>query len=948
MMGAATLDRPRWLRLSELFDQALDLPESARAGWLAGLTEAAGVDASLVEQLTRMLAKAAADTAPDQAASPTGFDALLQHALQQDEEGSINGASDLTGRRMGAWALLCKIGEGGMGQVWLARRADGLYEQEVVVKLLRGDLQQASLSERFARERAVLGRLNHPGIAKLLDAGIEAGLPFLVLEYVDGRTLTEHVRAACPTVAERVTLLIRVAQAVEHAHAQLVVHRDLKPTNVMVSLQGNPKVLDFGIAGLLDDEAPGELTRLSGRGLTLGYAAPEQLSGSALGVAVDVYSLGVLLFELLAGWLPFATEGQSRAVAEHALLHLEAPRLGQLLAERSAGRPEDFARVRGDLEAIVAKALRKDPALRYAGVGAFADDLRRWLAHRPVGARRDDWRHRSSLWLRRNALPATLGGSLALAVLAGLGVSLAQWQRADAAAHQSDQVTLYLTNLLGSASPDLHGGESPNVLQLLEKSRTELGGKFKDEPATKLRLLEVLASTYESLNRFDLAAPLAEEWVGLAVQLYGEDDLRTMEARHKLLQIYNPAGPWDEVIRQIAALRPRVARLVGQESEFMRSLLFMLAQAQMRTGQGAAAELTMQEASVMIERQFPPGSFERAHMSSYKAAILSSQGRWSEALREYRKTEQAQAQISTAHKRHALAWQRSILALQMRLGLYEQVEPRAQAMGAEIDSLLGPGSSLRAALYPEMARYHSDRGEFGEALKARQAVLSGSNGTPRPALVASRAALLHARGMADDAPAAALLAEAQELLTRTAADSRQLGPFRRSEAWLALARTGLLLDDQALATDAIQRLRDDGELHLREDRWLNSQVAQVEGELLRARGDWQGSRKLLAQRVDLLAAGADQAVPAVWQARLDLATTLVMMGDPEAAAALALAASARPPQMPKNHPLDAVLRYLELLEQGGNDASVHRARFGVEQAYGRTSAKLPARLGGVF
>ncbi|WP_310387239.1 serine/threonine-protein kinase [Roseateles sp.] len=917
------MDAQHWQRLSGLLDEALDLPEPARAPWLATLSAA---DAPLAEQLARMLAA--------QPASPAAFDALLQQALQHDEGAPVGANPELAGRRMGAWALLRKIGEGGMGQAWAAKRADGLYEQEVVVKLLRGDLQQATLQDRFARERAVLARLNHPGIAKLLDAGIEAGLPFLVLEYVDGRTLTDHVRAACPTVAERVALLIRVAQAVEYAHAQLVVHRDLKPSNVLVSFAGNPKVLDFGIAGLLDDEAPGELTRLSGRGLTLGYAAPEQLSGAPIGVAADVFTLGVLLFELLSGRLPFAAEGKSRVAAEHALLHEDAPRLGQLLTETNSGRPADFGRVRGDLEAIVAKALRKDPTERYAGVGALVDDLRLWLAQRPVGARRDDWRHRSSLWLRRNALPAALGSTLTVAVLAGLAVSLAQWQRADAAAHQSDQVTLYLTDLLGSASPDKHGGESPNVLQLLEKSRQELADKFKDEPATKLRLLEVLSKTYEGLSRYDLAGPLAEEWIALTAKAYGEDDERTVNARLKLAQIYTPSGPWDGVIAQLEPLRPRIARLYGPQSESMRELLAVLADSQMKTGRLQAAAQTLHELGELTDRLYPPGSFERAFHHNAVSILYSGQGRFSAALAELRQTETAQANASTENLRHALALRRNTWAMQIRLGDYERIEERNSALAAAMDRLHGAGSAARAHLYPEMARYHHDRGEYALAVAARQAFLSANKGTPKPALAAARAALLLARTLAHAAPPAELAAEAQALLAAVDADGRQLGALRRADAWLSLARTGLLLDDLALAAAAIQRLRGDAELHLQQDLWLNSRVEQAEGELLRARGDWQGSAQLLAQRVTLLDSSPDKAVPAIWQARLDLATSLVLMGDPGAAAALALAANARPPQMPKNHPLDAVQRYLEWVEQGG----------------GKQTAKpaLPRHLSGIF
>jgi hypothetical protein len=367
----------------------------------------------------------------------------------------------------------------------------------------------------------------------------------------------------------------------------------------------------------------------------------------------------------------------------------------------------------------------------------------------------------------------------------------------------------------------------------------------------------------------------------------------------------------------------------------MRELLAVLADSQMKTGQLQAAAQTLHELGELTDRLYPPGSFERAFHHNAVSILYSGQGRFSAALAELRQTEAAQAQASTENLRHALALRRNTWAMQIRLGDYERIEERNLALAVEMDRLHGVGSATRAHLYPEMARYHHDRGEYALALAAREAFLATNNGTPKPALAAARAALLLARTLAHAAPPAELAAEAQTLLATVDADGPQLGALRRADAWLSLARTGLLLDDQALAAAAIRRVRADPELLLQRDLWLNSRVAQAEGELLRARGDWEGSTQLLAQRVALLDSSPDKAVPAIWQARLDLATSLVLMGDPSAAAALALAASARPPQMPKNHPLDAVQQYLERVEQGGPK----------QQA---AKPALPRSLGGIF
>ncbi|MEK8051425.1 serine/threonine-protein kinase [Ideonella sp. DXS22W] len=845
------------------------------------------------------------------------------------------------GDRLGPWQLEAKIGEGGMGEVWLARRADGLYQAEAAIKLLRSDLPRARLAARFARERRVLARLNHPHIAKLLDAGItDDHQAWLVLEYVEGWALHTHVRRRCPTVAQRVALLMQVAEAVAHAHAQLIVHRDLKPTNVMVTPEGVPKLLDFGIAAMLDDddEESSQLTRMTGRGHTLGYAPPEQITGGSVGVAGDVFSLGVMLHELLAGELPFSRNDAPRTELEHAVLH-EPPRRASQSRAQPPDRPQDAARVvRGDLEAIVAKALRKRPQDRYESVRALIDDLQRWREHLPVSARRDDWRHRARLWLQRNALITGLSAATVLALATGLAVSVQQWRRAEAAAQLSDQVTGYLTDLLASAGPDAHGGQWPNVLQLLEKSRADIDRQFADAPDTRLRLLDVMADTYISLNRYDLALPLAERALDDARQRLGPRARATLDAQLMLARVYAPLGPWDKVVALLEPIRDSVIAEHGLNTQPTRQLLYALSAAYVKVGRLAEAEATLLQGGRVTRAIYGDDSHQTAEHHNHLSVLYSELGRTRDSLNELRKTAVFQRSTDPADRRLALVLRRNTLAMQQRLGEIDDNEARAAALFTQIDQLLGPRSGLALSLHSEMARWHADRGEHAKALVHRDAVIDTGNpdaAALRTGQVPARAARLLARALAHAAPPAALRAEARQIATEADTHREAIGALA-VDTWIALGRAGLLLGDPALAERAVQTLRAAAPaLNLRDDESRGSRVNQLEGELRRVHGDLPRSAELLGKRVQWLERDADKTLPATWHARLNLAATLVQQRAPRAAEALAQAQAARPRGWPPGHPMDAVAGLLQARLAAPDGEAWRAAQPALDAAYGQ-------------
>ncbi len=414
-------DKARWLRLSPLLDELLDADGAERALRLSALR---ATDPALADELASMLEQLA----------EMDHDAFLERPPLQRE-------ASLAGQTVGAYTVERELGQGGMGSVWLARRTDGRFEGLVAIKFLNAGLAARGGPERFAREGSILARLAHPNIARLLDAGVAGGgtQPYLVLEYIDGVTIDRHCNERALELKARVRLFLDVLAAVAHAHNRLILHRDLKPSNILVTAAGEVKLLDFGIAKLLDDAtvpaAATELTQAAGRAFTLQYAAPEQLQGGDVTTATDVYALGVLLYTLLGGVHPTAGGTSAPLEQMRAVIEIEPRRLSDAVLRHgpvgSAAAKLRLARaLRGDLDNIVVRALKKAPAERYANAALLADDLRRYLNDEPVTARPDAVGYRVAKFVRRHRLGVAAGAIVASALTLGIGVAL--WEANEA------------------------------------------------------------------------------------------------------------------------------------------------------------------------------------------------------------------------------------------------------------------------------------------------------------------------------------------------------------------------------------------------------------------------------------------------------------------------------------------------------------------------------------
>ena len=496
------VDSSRWVQLSPLLDELLELDVAARDTRLANLRLG---DAALADELAALLAQQ----------SVIDGERFLDGSALAGTQGSAD--PTLAGMCIGAYTLQSPLGAGGMGSVWLAHRSDGRFEGQAAVKLLNLALLGRGGAERFAREGNLLARLAHPHIARLLDAGATAGgQPYLVLEHIQGEPIDRWCDAHALPVDARVRLMLDVLAAVAHAHARLVLHRDLKPSNILVTADGQVKLLDFGIAKLLADEAAPaqatELTQLAGRAFTPDYAAPEQVQGGEVGTATDVYALGVLLYVLLGGAHPTARPTHTPVERLRSVVEAEPARLSDAAArthpdaatKRSESPLKLSQALRGDLDNIVAKALKKLPAERYATAAAFADDLRRYLGHEPVLARADSLGYRAAKFVRRHRL--AVGAAAATFFILIAGVVGTTWQAIEARSERDDALfqaerALAKGNLFNLVLGAL--GTADRTLtqrELLARSVQLVGKQFGKDPRIAVDLLLPIAGRYQSLG----------------------------------------------------------------------------------------------------------------------------------------------------------------------------------------------------------------------------------------------------------------------------------------------------------------------------------------------------------------------------------------------------------------------------------------------------------------
>lgn len=689
------LSPERWQQIDTLFAEMLTHPPDVRT---AVLRRRCGDDPDLYQAVSDLLDQVVeAEHALGE--SVTEFAAPLLPALQAELATSEIDA--FTESHVGPYRIINELGYGGMGTVYLAERDDDQFRKKVALKLVKRGMDTREIVQRFRYERQILASLEHPGIARLYDGGVSAdGRPYFAMEYVDGQPIDKYADAYRLSVDARLQLFEAVCETVQYAHRNLVVHRDLKPSNIQITEDGTVKLLDFGIAKLLGNEpatpdAP--QTRTGWRVMTPAYAAPEQVRGAPVTTATDVYALGVVLYELLTGRRPFDTAALSSAEAETTVLEQPPERPSTVVTRPiirqdrdettetisaevvSADRGTTPARLqrqlRGDLDVILLKALRKEPERRYASAAALLEDIRRHRAGHPITARRDSVRYRVTKFMRRHRAGVALTLA-AIVVLAGIGAFhttriTQERDRAQAEAARAQAAMTFMTTLFEGADPDETLGDTLTVFELLDRGAVQASRALQSEPAVQATTQHILGTLYLKLGAYDRAAPLLNAAIATR-QTLGE-------------------GPSD--------LSPHID----------------LAHLHVKTGSYAAADSLFQTALARHRASWGPRHANVADVLTEYGTALERMGRYDEAETHLREALSILNQTAGDQRERIADAQFALATVRLNEGQYAEADSLFRAVLTTRRTLYGSTHSKVAAALNNLGNLLYDQGDYDAA-----------------------------------------------------------------------------------------------------------------------------------------------------------------------------------------------------------------------------------------
>jgi serine/threonine-protein kinase len=914
----------RWQRLALIFDDALELAPEARAGYLDQVC--AGDPALRAEIDLLLAADAASGDLPE--AADAYFPSLLA-AVSRPDQPAVP-----TGTVIGRYRVVRELAHGGMGAVYLAERADGQFEQQVALKLIRGGLDSGEVQRRFLSERQILARLNHPNIARLLDGGIAAeGRPWFAMELVDGSPLLTWCDDRKLALGERLRIFEAVCEAVRYAHQNLVVHRDLKPSNILVTAEGRVKLLDFGIAKVLEGGAAGQgdgavETRTELRILTPEYAAPEQVRGEPVTTATDVYALGVVLYELLSGQRLHRFERHTAAEIERVVCETEteppsAAAMHDVAA--SAARGTDPGRLRrllrGDLDTIVLTALQKDPARRYASAEALLEDLRRHAGGLPIKARPESKAYRLGKFVRRHAVGVATAAALLLALLAGLGGTLWQARAASREAARALAVKDFLVGLFQESDPAQARGRNITADELLARGVQRLDTALTRDPALQSELLGELGKIHRELGLFERADSLLDrsarlaraahgersgayaarlnDWATvlrrtgdlaraeslgrrallLSRAAYGEDDLRVAESAMELANTLAARGevePAESLYR--AALAIGVRRYGPDHLEIAPDLENLGALLHEGKGDFSGADSAYRAALAIFERHLDPDHPKVLNLRGNIAANLGEQGRLDEEETLARELVGRYRRIHPGGHPD-LAWALHLLgdavAGQGRLTEAESLETEALALrrrffGDEHHETMYSVNNLAIVRY-RAGRLAPAESSFREAHALFRKVLGADHPTTTTALNNLGAVLSEEGKYAEAEP---VLKEALRLRRAKLGDSS-------SEAAITLRNLGVLLNRRRRPNEAERAFREALGIYrakLPAGHFRTAEALAGLGGVLLSQGRAPEAEPLLREALTIRQQQLDDQDVRLAETRRDLGLALVALG----------------------------------------------------------------------
>lgn len=632
--------------LDDIVREARALAPSEQVSFIK---EACAADQALFESVTREVAS-----------SPGWAD--LRAAEYRDSSETSN--SDFLGERVGPYRVLRMLGEGGMGAVFLAERDDGQFRQEVAIKLVRRGLLSRNVQNRLRVERQILATLDHPNIAKLLDGGTAPdGTPYIVMEYIDGEPIDVYCDRNMLTVNERLQLFRTVCSAVYAAHQNLVVHRDLKPSNILVSRNGVPKLLDFGIAKLLDERQLMQtlaVTHADVRLMTPDHASPEQVRGEPITTASDVYVLAILLYELLTGLKPFAKAAYRLAELERAICEdPPVPPSAALVA--SARLPEsqllEIARarrttlqrlrrdLRGDLDNIVLMGLRKDPERRYSSVERFAGDIDRHLQGLPITARADAWTYRAVKFVQRHFIVVGLTTAFVLSLIAfsitTYVQSIAIQRERDIAAHQrsiaeiqrehAESISAFMIESFRVADPSEARGNEIKAREVLDRGAIRVRTELKNQPELQASVMQTIGTVYLALGLTGEAESLMQESLAIRRRLFGDGHPLVIESLTGVAEVERNKGNWDEAQRLAEEALAISRRLTGDDSVATANALRNLGMVHYDRGAVDLAESMLRESLALSVKHLGEDAPELTNVLDMLGRLAQGRGNFAEA-----------------------------------------------------------------------------------------------------------------------------------------------------------------------------------------------------------------------------------------------------------------------------------------------------------------------------